>query len=55
MMTPTDRLDGGPADYKVPTGDYLHPGRTAPMPLPSVKIPIYQYVGFDFLVLDEMW
>jgi hypothetical protein len=21
----------------------------------SVKIPIYQYVGFDFLVLDEMW
>jgi hypothetical protein len=22
---------------------------------PSVKIPIYQYVGFDFLILDEMW
>jgi hypothetical protein len=34
MITPTDRLDGGPADYKIPTGDYLNPGRTAPMPVP---------------------
>jgi hypothetical protein len=22
---------------------------------PSVKIPKYQYVGFDFPILDEMW
>jgi hypothetical protein len=36
MMTPTDRLDGGPADYKVPTGGYADPGRTAPMPVPRV-------------------
>ena len=21
----------------------------------SVKIPKYQYVGFDFPILDEMW
>jgi hypothetical protein len=34
MMTPTDRLNGGPADYKIPTGGYANPGRTAPMPVP---------------------
>jgi DNA-binding winged helix-turn-helix (wHTH) protein len=25
------------------------------VPAPSVKIPKYQYVGFDFPILDEMW
>jgi hypothetical protein len=33
MMTRTDRLDGGPADYKIPTGDFVRPA-TAPMPVP---------------------
>jgi hypothetical protein len=33
MMTPTDRLDGGPADYRVPVGDFVRPA-TAPLPLP---------------------
>jgi hypothetical protein len=36
MMTPTDRLDGGPADYRVPTSDFLNPGRSVPMPTPRV-------------------
>jgi hypothetical protein len=34
MMAPTDHLDGGPADYRVPTGDFLNPGRSVPMPVP---------------------
>jgi hypothetical protein len=32
-MTSTDNVDSVP-DYRIPTGDYLNPGRTAPMPVP---------------------
>ena len=34
MTSTTGGRDPVASDYAVPTSDYLHPGRTAPMPTP---------------------
>jgi hypothetical protein len=34
MTSTTGGRDPVASDYAVPTGDYLNPGRTAPMPVP---------------------